>query len=552
MTHPERILIVNLTRFGDLLQTSPTIVGLKAQHPAAHVTVLVERNFADVCRGIPAIDRVWEIDLDRLGRLLLGAEGGLRQAYHEIEELVAALRAERFDLALNYSSSRMSAVLLGLIGVEPTRGWTMTADGYRLIAGRWSRLFSAACLNRRQAPFNLVDYYKRAAGVTGGPQRLLYDVAPAARAAARERLAGSGVAAETPLVAFQLGASRAVRRWPTASWVALGRELHARLGARLLLCGGGGDREVGAEVAAALGPLAIDCTGRTSIAELGALLERAHVLVTPDTGPMHMAVAVGTPVVALFFGPALPFDTGPYAADHVCLHVEVECAPCDHNVTCLEPFCRQVLAPAAVAEAVVARRANDWAALAAAADRWPALAWYRTGFDAEGLADVTLLGTRSPRRGETLRRAYRAFWKAVMDGAPERAASPALPEAGAALRGMLGLTAEAVRQARAVERLAAAGGDLKALEAAARTLEQLDARLFRFGAMHEPAGLLLQLFRFDKESIEGEDVAALARVTRELHERLAADAHRLAALLDPPTVRTGAVAREGEDHASLS
>src|SRR5207248_1941798 len=82
-----------------------------------------------------------------------------------------------------------------------------------------------------------------------------------------------------------------------------------------------------------------------SPAELGALLARADVLVTPDTGPMHMAVAVGTPVVALFFGPALPFDTGPYAADHVCLHAEVACAPCDHNVTCLEPFCRDTLAP---------------------------------------------------------------------------------------------------------------------------------------------------------------------------------------------------------------
>src|SRR5205823_5270346 len=79
---------------------------------------------------------------------------------------------------------------------------------------------------------------------------------------------------------------------------------------------------------------------------------------------------------------------------------EVACAPCDHNVTCLEPFCRDTLAPAAVAEAVLARRAGDWQALAAAAARWPAIAWYRTGFDAEGLADVSLLGARPPGRAE--------------------------------------------------------------------------------------------------------------------------------------------------------
>ena len=156
----KKILIVNLTRFGDLLQTSPTIVGLRRQHPDAHITVMVERNFAAACAGIPGIDRVWELDLDDLGRRLLAVPGGLRTAYGVVEETVAALRAERFDVAINYSSSRMSAVLLNLIGTPDTRGWTMTGDGYRLIAHRWSRLFSAACLCRRQAPFNLLTDYQ--------------------------------------------------------------------------------------------------------------------------------------------------------------------------------------------------------------------------------------------------------------------------------------------------------------------------------------------------------------------------------------------------------
>jgi hypothetical protein len=138
-----------------------------------------------------------------------------------------------------------------------------------------------------------------------------------------------------------------------------------------------------------------------------------------------------------------------------------------------------------------------------------------------------------------------------MGEAPAPAAEPALPEAGAAVRGMLELADAAVHQARAVERLAAVGRDLRALEAEARALEALDARLLRYAAMHEPAALLLTVFRFEKESIEGDDVVALARATRALHERLAADARRLAALLDPPAPRTDSVAREGELHASL-
>src|SRR5207249_4437903 len=323
-----------------------------------------------------------------------------------------------------------------------TRGWTMSADGHRLIAHPWSRLFAASCLTRRQAPFNLVDYYKRVAGVAAGPQRLFFEVPADARRWAADFLAAAGVPPGAPLVAFQLGASRPVRRWPAAHFVAVARTLHAAIGARFLLCGGGGDRPVASEIATALGPLAIDACGRSSVAGLGALLEHADVLVTGDTGPMHMAVAVGTPVVALFFGPALPFDTGPYAADHVCLHAEVACAPCDHNVTCLEPFCRDTLA------------------------------------------------------------------------------------------------------------LAADARDLDALEAAARRLEELDARLFRLGAMHEAAALLVQVFRFEKENLEGQDVGALARATRLVHEELAARARLLAEMLEPAGAVRPALP-QGGNHASV-
>ncbi len=551
----KKILIVNLTRFGDLLQTSPTIAGLKEAHPEAELSVLVEKSFAEVCRGLPGVDRVREIDLDHLGARVLGGSGrDLRDAYRDVAEAVGALRAEGFDLALNYSSSRMSAVLMRLVGVRDTRGWTMTADGHRLIAHRWSRLFSASALTRRQTPFNLVDYYKRVAGVPHGPRRLLFTVPDEARARAAELLATAGHAGE-PLVALQLGASREARRWPTASFVALGRALDARLGARVLLCGGGGDRATAAEVARELGAAAIDVCGRTSIAALAGLLGRADVLVTGDTGPMHLAVAVGTPVVGLFFGPALPTDTGPYAADHVCIHAAVACAPCDHNVTCLEPFCRETLAPEAVAEAVVARRAGDWAALGVLADRWPSLGWYRTRFDGEGLYDLELLGTRPPSPRERLRRAYRVLWKAVLEGTPP-APSPGLPlpREAAALRALARVAAEASAASDRVDALArriGAGVDLRQLEEEAQHLERLDAELCRLGAVHEPAALLMQVFRFEKESIEGDDVPALAAATRRLHLELDAQARLLADLLDPPSpgARTH---REGGTHARVA
>jgi hypothetical protein len=389
--------------------------------------------------------------------------------------------------------------------------------------------------------------------VTGGPLKLFFTVPEPARVEAAAFLDAAGVEAKTPLVALQLGASRPVRRWPAAHWIALARILADRIGARVVLCGGGGDRDVAGELAAALGPRAVDATGKTSIATLGALLARCDLLVTPDTGPMHMAVAVGTPVVSLFFGPAIPFDTGPYAADHLCLTAEVPCGPCDHNVTCLEPFCRDTLAPEAVAEAAILRRAADWKGLAAAADRWRGFGWYRTGFDAEGFADVTRLGSAAGSRRERVRRAYRALWKTVLDGTPPVLDGPALPEEGGVVRGLLPLATEGVRLAATVEPLVTGANDpdLDELERAARRLEEHDLALYRYGAMHEPTTLLLQLFRFEKESLDGDDVRAIARRSRVLHEELETRARLLADLLDPSTV--GARASDhGGQHASLS
>ena len=103
-----RIVIVNLTRFGDLLQTSPTVAALRARHPEAEITVVAEKNFADVCDHIPGIARVYRLDLDRLGALLLEGEESLRESYRYVEDVLRDLRAERFDLALNFSSSRMT------------------------------------------------------------------------------------------------------------------------------------------------------------------------------------------------------------------------------------------------------------------------------------------------------------------------------------------------------------------------------------------------------------------------------------------------------------
>ncbi len=540
----ERILIVNLTRFGDLLQTSPAIAALKRQYPDASITLMAEKNFADVCEGIPGIDCLHRAELDRLGNLMLEGGAQLLEAYRYVEQLIADLRAERFDLALNYSSSRMSAVFMGLLGIPDVRGWSMTPDGLRVIRHPWSRLFATMCLNRRVATFNLVDYYCAMTGARADTKRLRYVVRPEAATKAAALLAEHGIAGDTRFVALQLGASRAIRQWPEASFVALGRAL-AAADLRVVIIGGGGDRPLGERVAAEIGPAAINTCGKTGVGELGAVLGRAAALVTGDTGPMHMAVAVGTPVVGLFFGPASPFDTGPYAADQLVLHTGAPCAPCDHNVTCLEPFCRDELAPDAVAALVTARIADDWPALAALARRLLPARLYRTGFDGGGRFVATTLGDPPRRREDMLRDAYRATFLHVLEGE----ALPALPPAAldvAPFAALAALARDGIEQAGRLAQLArAAQPRIPEIERLGRELEILDRALKEHGGTHPDTNVLAQMFTFGKENLEGDDVATLAVETARLYRDLAVSAESMTALLG------GAPAKEEESDARL-
>lgn len=524
-----RILIVNLTRFGDLLQTSPAVATLRAQHPGAEVALLAERNFADVCEGIPGVDRVVRVDLDRLGGLMLRGGGALLDGYRYVEDVLAELRASDYDLALNFSSSRMTAVFMGLLGVRDVRGWSMTPDGLRVIRHRWARLFATMCLNRRLATFNLVDYYREMAGGGAGVRPLRYEVPSAAEAGVAALIAESPLPSGVPLVALQLGASREIRQWPAPAFAALGRALLTR-GCGVVLVGGRGDRPLAAAVAAEIGDGVVDTCGRTGVAELGALLRRVNVLVTGDTGPMHMAVAVGTPVVGLFFGPASPFDTGPYAPDNVLLHANAPCAPCDHNVTCLQPFCRDEIAPEAVAAAVTARLGGDWRALDDLARATTGARLYRTAFDADGRYRCDVLGGLAPRTDDALRTAYRATTLALLAGAPLPAPSPAAIDL-APFAALARVAQDGVALAGRLRTAVTARAPIDTVTRLGREIDVLDRALVEHGGAHPDTAVLTQLFKFAKENLDGDDVATLAAATAANYRQLARGADAMVSLL---------------------
>ena len=180
-------------------------------------------------------------------------------------------------------------------------------------------------------PMHAVDRYLLVAEALGATRptqpRFEFVERSKDRGAVETMLARAGIVAQQPWVAMNVSARWETKRWPAQHFAGVADRLSEAHALPVVLIGGPAERPESLAVTALMHTKAIDLTGQTPVGLLPGLLRRATVLVTNDSGPMHIAAAVGTPVVALF-GPTDPVRTGPYGMGHVVLSHAVECRPC--------------------------------------------------------------------------------------------------------------------------------------------------------------------------------------------------------------------------------
>ncbi|WP_298432749.1 glycosyltransferase family 9 protein [Geobacter sp.] len=296
-----RILLIKPGAIGDLLQLSPVIRALRARIPQARISLLVgSAASVDLFRHNPLVDEVLIFD-----------KRGAHSSWRAFARLWGELRQRRFDLVVNFQRSNMKAWLLAAAAF-PCRVLVYHRAKGRVVHAVENHLEAVAPLgiDPRTADRRLE--------LPLGPD----DVRWAKEMIAREKLGNR------QLVALNLGASHPVNRWPVEHFAALAGRLSQELDAVVLLVGGGADRELADAVLSRISSPVVDLVGHTSLLQLGAMLRRCSVVVSGDTGPMHLATAVGTPVVALF-GAADPDRTGPVGEGHLVLQArQVPCVPC--------------------------------------------------------------------------------------------------------------------------------------------------------------------------------------------------------------------------------
>lgn len=313
----ERILVLRPNALGDFVFALPALHALRAAYPRARITLLGKGWHQRFLRGRPGpIDEVIAMPCVRGVGAPMDAPD---EDADEVEAFVAALRARRFDLAFQmYGGGRHSNPFVAGLGARLTVG-LRSPDAPPL--DRW--LPYRPLQNERLRLLELVALV--GAGVTTLEPRL------AVTAADREELAQAlppALLSGQPWVVLQPGATDPRRRWPAASFARLGDAL-ASGGAQVALNGSADERDLLLDVLSRMRQPAFDLSGRLSIGGLAALLERAALLVSNDTGPLHLAQSVGCATVGIYWFSNLLVSAPPFQARHThALSTRLDCPVC--------------------------------------------------------------------------------------------------------------------------------------------------------------------------------------------------------------------------------
>lgn len=518
-----KVLLVNITRLGDMLQATPTISGIKRENPECHTTVLVEKQFEDICHILPDIDRVVSIDLGLTCRSLAAEQTGIIDAYQYISELVDSLRAENFDYCLNMSSSAYTALLLKLLKVPRTGGWTADSEGYRVIESEWARLFATSVVfhNRQYNSLNLVDVFRCSADVDEHPQKLQIKIDPVAKQYAEDMIRDAGFTNPGPLIAVQAGASQAKRQWSPARFIEMVSMLDKQYHARIILTGSKKELDiVNPILEQCKSPNVTSAVGKTSIPQLAALLNQCDVLVTGDTGPMHISVAAGTPVVAMFLASAYGFETGPYSAGNIVMQPVIGCGPCNPNKPCSRPDCHETISPKLVAELAIQRAHGEITSVSRELADPRHVIVYRSEFDRQGFCDLVPINSTDGDDFTRHRKAYRKLWLNDLGGFPvEQHRAPAgrrsmLEVVDPGLEGLADIASCADRGQQLMKQLKDLIMDVRApassLQVINTEITELDRQIDELGLHCAPMGSLTKMFQYAKENLKGSDALDLA------------------------------------------
>ncbi len=301
---------------GDAVLSTPALHLLRVKFPDSHIGILAKKWVAPVFESNPDVGDIYVIK-----------EGEGRRS------LAGRLKAAKFDLGILFPNSFSSAFLFRLAAIPRRIGYA--TDGRSLLL---TRRIKRPSLFKKE---HQVDYYGRLVEAVGagqglspqtageeGEKRLIWKVTEEEKRRAEELLREAQIPPEAKLIGLSPGATFGpAKRWFPERFAELGYELQKRYRAKIIIFGSPAEKEIAGSIKGRMVSAPLDLAGRINLRELAALISRCHLFITNDTGTMHIAAAVQTPLIAVF-GSTDPVRTGPWGSRSIVLRKEVPCSPC--------------------------------------------------------------------------------------------------------------------------------------------------------------------------------------------------------------------------------
>lgn len=350
--NPQRILVTRTDRIGDLVVSTPVFKALRERFPSARIEAVIFLENRELLEGNPYLDEVILYDKKGSER---GVIGNLRFA--------ARLRKKRFDLVIHLHATHRMHQAAFLAGIPARIGWTRRSP--RLLTHGFRDVKSEGQKHEAEYNFELL----RPLGIEPPQNFELYAPAlPKYEASLNELTASLGVPGNRPWIVINPSSSCPSKMWPAVKFSELIAMLGQKFSPVILVMGSARDRALAERILkAAAYPDAFDFTGRLTLGTLSALLKKAALLISNDSGPVHMASAVGTPVISIFGRnqPGLsPVRWRPLGAQSRVLWKDVGCHPCLAHNCRIHFLCLDVISVEDVINAASDLGAGSWASAA--------------------------------------------------------------------------------------------------------------------------------------------------------------------------------------------
>ena len=453
----KQVLIINITRMGDLVQMGALLTRLREEWPGVAVDLVVDRQFAPVASMLNGLRDIIAYDFHAFIEESRACAKDIVTLYREVASWADDLHERRYDRIINLTFNRSSAFLAEYVGAPDIRGARSAWDGGTVIDNPWMAYFTDIHQIRRINRFNLVDVYAMG-GSRPGSFAPLSVTAPADSIDWAGRFLSSPGESDGKWIAVQAGASDVMKAWrPQHFGVTLAR-FSKHWDGGILFIGSPAEQDTIAHVirtyreAGGRSPIK-NAAGQTMLAQLVALLADCKLLLTNDTGPMHLAVGVQIPVIDLSVGHVDFQETGPYGPGHWVLQPDLECAPCGFDQVCSHHTCKERLPIDAVADVMQHVVGQGPLPLAV-----PGYRLYRSGVDADQLGSFELVSGRHDATEDWYAAFWRRRWYESITGLASRlpalnSPAPDTDEAMACIRTIMPLLDSLCRRADHIVRL---------------------------------------------------------------------------------------------------